>query len=349
MFDIPFTFLAMLLLTVSVAQDKSPAPSLAPSLVTTSDGDCCYKDACSGTKICGEPYETFTDDCGGFFRITEECGLSRRCCYADACSAKKFCTEAGQTFRDSCGTLFLVSDQCKLSNKSCCYTDACSAEKICAEDGILRDSCGATFDVATNCTLSASEKDDEENGMQAGPTGTEEPGSEPTSSEDSIFSLAPSPSSETSDSTSTQATVTPTPQGPVTTPTPSTTEATNEDGTVNSVSSAAVCIHSQHLSHLPYSALVFPRHVIANVLCDSFASCATPGHMVVYKGESMRMSGYCKIVGCQRERGLVNSPKYSRGGRVESNTRDLVFTMLAARFETRSEEILLAGLVRVGL
>lgn len=107
------------------------------------------------------------------------------------------------------------------------------------------------------------------------------------------------------------------------------------------------CIAAHHLSS--HHDLVYPQHVRATVLCDALHNCATPGHVVVHRGVAMRMSSYCASTTCRRSVMLVNSPRFRRALLVPSHSHDLQFTALAARFETRAEEIVLSLAVRFGL
>lgn len=122
-------------------------------------------------------------------------------------------------------------------------------------------------------------------------------------------------------------------------------------GTVAAPSPSAndVCIGVHLLSQFSNKQLVFDKHLLAHVLCDSRRNCATAGHMVMYNGQAMMMRTYCDMVSCKREVMEVNSPRYSRGLRVQSASRKLEFTAFAARYETRTEEKLLGAAVRVGL
>lgn len=111
----------------------------------------------------------------------------------------------------------------------------------------------------------------------------------------------------------------------------------------------SVCIDAEALSHLQAHELVYEEHVVSRVLCDNFGSCATPGHIVQYKGSAMMMKRYCGMVGCEERSMKVNSPKYRRGMRVKSRTDGLEFTVFAARYETRAEEFVMSSAVRAGL
>ena len=114
------------------------------------------------------------------------------------------------------------------------------------------------------------------------------------------------------------------------------------NGTVG-VKSDGVCVDSKLLNGLNHKELVFKEDVLAEVLCDIFGSCSTPGHMVVWKGKSMMMKRYCRSDGvkCRKEVIYVNSRKWGIGRRIKSNTVGLEFTTLAARYESWVEESVL--------
>lgn len=114
----------------------------------------------------------------------------------------------------------------------------------------------------------------------------------------------------------------------------------------------AICIDVSLLRHLRPHQLVFARHGRARVLCDPDGSCATPGHMVVWRARAMMMATYCAAVRerqCREEVRWVNSPKWARKARVASRTSGLEFTAFAARYATRVEEAVLRMAVHVGL
>ena len=110
-----------------------------------------------------------------------------------------------------------------------------------------------------------------------------------------------------------------------------------------------ICIAVHMLQHLPASSLLYPKHRLARVLCDSANTCATPGHMVVYHGEAMMMRSYCDFVKCEKRIMRVNSPLYRRGLIVESESEGLVLTAFAARWESGVEERMLKIAIRAGL
>lgn len=110
-----------------------------------------------------------------------------------------------------------------------------------------------------------------------------------------------------------------------------------------------VCIDASLLTHLDASQLIFGAHRRASVLCDGHGSCATPGHMVQYAKSVMSMSTYCETRAvCSKRVAWVNSPKFQRRLRIQSHTRGLSFTPLAARYETVLEERGLQLLVALG-
>ncbi|PXF43210.1 hypothetical protein BWQ96_07039 [Gracilariopsis chorda] len=110
-----------------------------------------------------------------------------------------------------------------------------------------------------------------------------------------------------------------------------------------------VCIAARSLAHLSQRDLVYARHRVARVLCDSSGSCATPGHIVLFHGVPMMMTSYCEAVSCVAKIMHVNSPRYTRAVRVPSLTDGLQFTAFAARYQTTTEEHLLATAIRLGL
>lgn len=109
-----------------------------------------------------------------------------------------------------------------------------------------------------------------------------------------------------------------------------------------------VCIAASMLSEFGAADLVYRAHRRAQVLCDMQGSCATEGHMVVYRGDAMMMETYCERVDvvCRRVATVVNSPRMRKGLRVASRTDGLEFTALAARFGTKVEEMVLGTLLR---
>lgn len=136
-----------------------------------------------------------------------------------------------------------------------------------------------------------------------------------------------------------------------------TPDATSDAGGSGGNNNNGICIASSHLSaaRLPQSSLLFPAPgVSATVLCDSHGSCATPGHIVIFRSFPLSMHTYCSVYAsyarCSpRPATIVNSPSYTMGWRLNSDsTRGLVFTALAARYGTRMEEIILGVLVRAG-
>lgn len=111
-----------------------------------------------------------------------------------------------------------------------------------------------------------------------------------------------------------------------------------------------VCISVIELSrHVRREHFIFPEDTKASVLCDPQGSCATPGHMVMFRGRPMRMSSYCLFVSCARRFMMVNSPKYKAKLSLPSSTNDLTYTGLAAKYDTVLEESILAVAIRLGM
>ena len=112
-----------------------------------------------------------------------------------------------------------------------------------------------------------------------------------------------------------------------------------------------VCIAVHHLDEeaVAEEDRVFVTDFTAKVLCDHMESCATPGHMVVWKYRAMMMKSYCEIVGCEKKIMKVNSPKYRRQVRIRSRSKGLLITAFAAKWATPTEERAFTGLIRMGL
>ncbi|CDF34403.1 unnamed protein product [Chondrus crispus] len=108
------------------------------------------------------------------------------------------------------------------------------------------------------------------------------------------------------------------------------------------------CIDIRALSHLGGEDLVFKRHFVAPVLCDLNDSCATPAHVVMHDGRPMMMRSYCATAGCTKKNMYVNSPKYYRRLVVKSKTPGLYFTVFAARYGTRLEELVISSVLLLG-
>lgn len=134
---------------------------------------------------------------------------------------------------------------------------------------------------------------------------------------------------------------------------PASDESSSQDSGSNGDSSPEeneVCIDASALEHLSSDELVYKEHRRSAVLCDINGSCATPGHMVTYKTKFMMMSSYCsQIGGCTKRVMSVNSPRHRRALKIASQTNDLEYTSLAAKYVTAAEEHVLKTLLRVGL
>lgn len=109
------------------------------------------------------------------------------------------------------------------------------------------------------------------------------------------------------------------------------------------------CIDSLALQHLSRDELVFADHVWSRVLCDKNESCATEGHMVIHEGKAMMMMTYCQTAKCVERMTYVNSPRFKKSLRVHSNTEGLTFMTFAARYSTKTEEVVISLAVWFGL
>lgn len=108
----------------------------------------------------------------------------------------------------------------------------------------------------------------------------------------------------------------------------------------------AVCVDAKLLKGVEK---VFEKDQVAKVLCDRWDQCATKGHMVTWGDGKVGMwKTYCEESGgCTEAVKMVNSPKWKRGLRVEG--KDVSFTAFAARWESKTEERLLRGVMRMGM
>ena len=119
--------------------------------------------------------------------------------------------------------------------------------------------------------------------------------------------------------------------------------------TTTVVTPGRLCIASSLLGHLKREELFYETDEFADVLCDLNGSCATAGHMVVWEGRGMMMERYCGMVRCVERVMKVNNPRYRRGMNVKTQTEGLEFSLFAAVYGTRAEEILLRTAMRMGL
>eukprot|EP00178_Gracilaria_changii_P015845 TRINITY_DN444_c8_g1_i1.p1 TRINITY_DN444_c8_g1~~TRINITY_DN444_c8_g1_i1.p1 ORF type:complete len:468 (-),score=28.44 TRINITY_DN444_c8_g1_i1:289-1692(-) len=127
------------------------------------------------------------------------------------------------------------------------------------------------------------------------------------------------------------------------------TNATTSKPSLEQAEESEVCIDARALLSFDKQDLLYPTHRMATTLCDQFESCATPGHIVLFKGKPMMMKSYCRRTLCTKRVMLVNSPKYRKGILVHSNSVELKFTPFAARYETLVEEISISWFVRLGM
>lgn len=131
---------------------------------------------------------------------------------------------------------------------------------------------------------------------------------------------------------------------------PDGTNGNMSNGSTSSNDTSSVCIAVSSLGDLDSSLMVYPTHRQSHVLCDKFENCATPGHMVEFKGRPMMMKTYCELLGqCHRQIKFVNSIRMKRGFRLPSKSSDMQFTAHAARYETRLEEMILRKVIVYGI
>lgn len=158
------------------------------------------------------------------------------------------------------------------------------------------------------------------------PQQQQEQGSSSTSDSDSDF--------DDCDDVNADSTIPPTPLPPL------------EDGTQLALH---LCISASALHHAfsqgdlnaHPSALLWATHKRSTVLCDMHDSCASPGHVVRWRGVYMTMAEYCNRDKeeeegrrrCRRRVMLVNNPRYDQVGiRIRARTEGLWYTALAAPY-----------------
>lgn len=203
-----------------------------------------------------------------------------------------------------------------------------------SDDCLEMDRCYTLGDnsLCISCLLSVNENATAVDSGNCGSTPSESAQPEPVESDDPPPStVSPRPTTEST----TRQPLTPVPQGsPPGSPIPD----------------SSVCISVDALMHMHPSTLVFASHRRASVLCDHFQNCATPGHMVVFKQKPMSMKNYCAQTGivCVKRVKLVNSPKMKLGLRINSRSKHLKFTALAAAKETWVETAALKLVLNLG-
>lgn len=131
--------------------------------------------------------------------------------------------------------------------------------------------------------------------------------------------------------------------------TPLTTPSQPPEELGTPVPSDSACVDARALAHMDSADLVYCRHQRTTVLCDANESCATPGHIVKFKGKAMMMVTFCHMVGCEKRSMHVNSPRYKRGVLINSSTVGLQYTAFAARYGSRLEEVVISVVVRMGM
>lgn len=293
-------------------------------------GDGCIDDTyCKGGRKCVQGGRS---EC---LHGLSQCGLDRPACDSTApfdcyCSGVRFCT---------------CKEGCE-DSEVCCdtpYGNVCLSRNSVAQNVTLLQ-CPVTVD-AREPTLVDDGDDYEDDGNQSNSTTTMHrapPGKLYAIGDPLNEAQSPSPSPFGAPITVQDGNNGP---GTQTGSDPGTGSSSTE--TVQPVST--VCVDARALAHLPREALVFPQHVRSAVLCDTYGSCATPGHMITFHGRPMMMTSYCALERCTRRVMFVNSPKYRRRLTIDSKTEHLKFTALAARYESATEELVLSTAVHIGL
>lgn len=328
--------------------------------------------------LCAQP-STVTGDCDEF----SECDPSVSCSTFSDCSDSKLCyaidTESGFLEDTPCTS---DDDSCTCIRpdsavfKPCGSTSAdCGDGERCAKLEELYSFKCIACDLAPGLDITVLEYPEDSppsncdsEPAPAPPSPSASPSEAPPSTSSVPSVAASSPDAPSPSAVATEATpLGPSPDAPVAStsaaasasPQPvSVTDETPAAPTPSSSSAAAdeadpeVCIDAAALAHLPSHQLIFSEHRRAAVLCDSFGSCATPGHMVEHHGVPMTMLSYCarSNVECTKTIKMVNSPKMTAGLglRIKSRSDGLVYTSLAARYQTKTEEWMLSKLLRMG-
>lgn len=226
----------------------------------------------------------------------------------------------------------------------------CSSSSDCLEN----DKCYGSDDLDQNYCLSCNVDVDEDE-LQAVDEGNCESSSstqgtpQPPQSESPRATLSatasPKPSRSHAAQESTSAAAAPSQAG-----SPASPVGSNTPPAGSPIAKVGICISADLLEHLEPSELVFGTHRRASVLCDRFGNCATPGHMLIFRGTPQSMHDYCARYGgtCVRRVKLVNSPKMKLGLRIASRSLDVQFTAFAAAKESWVETTMLRIILRMG-
>lgn len=302
--------------------------------------------------------------------ITEQCDTISFCDSSTTCSKATDCPSGQFCFKYTPGTNVLGPEPCSPGVSSCtCATpdksvfDSCTrssdcpAGARCAKLEELYSSKCVSCELRPELEITILEWAEQDVPQNCAATPDQSPAPPATSPPPSDNGNTTSPGADvTAEAASTPATVqtmNPTPSSgmPETTvPTPSSDPSGGAvDGGVTDGSNNEVCIDVKALESFEFGQLVFSQHRRASVLCDSYGSCATAGHMVTFQKVAMTMMRYCSshaVGGCTKTVKYVNSPRIKAGLRIPSSTKGMEFTSLSAKYQTRTEEWLLSKLLR---
>ena len=288
---------------------------------------------CQGDRKCALAFRDDFVDCTGpnsacvcIPSVPTSCKKSSDCALEEVCADYRdfgtFCMSILYVAKDTKTTIVRGE---ALTVEPCVADEECKPPRTCSRKG---EACGARH----GCTC---EPDERQECSKAGTCDPRELCGNREGTRPSCVSSAWVNRSENWDRAFPEQTV-----GPQTTASPQTTTVTIP---------GHLCIGVHLLQHLDRNELAYETDEMGDVLCDSEHSCATPEHMVIWRGSGMMMTRYCGEVGCVRRRMKVNSPKYRRGLVVPSRTNGLIMSAFVARYGTRAEEMVLSAAIRVGL
>lgn len=322
----------------------------------------CETSSNSGKCMCSQP-GIITEQCDAI----SFCDSSKTCLKATDCSSGQFC------FQYTPDTNVLGPEPCSAGDSSCtCATpdkstfDSCSrssdcpAGARCAKLEELYSSKCVSCELRPELEVTILEYAEQDVPKNCEATPDQSPVAPPSPPSPASVATSPSPTNDgaTADR---EPTVTPEPgfsSAGISTPNPSTSSpettipASTSDPSTGGISDGSdnnVCIDVKALESFVSGELVFSQHRRASVLCDSYGSCATAGHMVTFQDVPMTMMTYCSSHaegGCTKTIKFVNSPRMKAGLRIPSSTKAMEFTSLSAKYQTRTEEWLLSKLLR---
>lgn len=300
--------------------------------------------------------ETIRSECHGSTKevSAESKGYTFHECKLHAnCAGERYCVrsdlDGACDKRENCYCLAEDTQLCSSSNECKDYP-----HELCLQLATFIELNDAGEQKEVNGICGSRTTIDERLMVEVGPTSTkpdatnEEITAEPTEAASwSLSPEAPSPHVEPTEVV---------PEEPIASPVVDQKPRPSASSSKPSENDEAACVDALLLqrSGLSQSQLVFRQHRVAVALCDKYGSCATPGHIVIYHGHPMSMKTYCETQSekqprCETRKMLVNSPRFAISLRLNTNTSDLQFTALSARFETKLEEVALTLAIRIGV